>query len=122
VTPAGRDATRRRAERLRRSQDFVTVMRSGRRSRHRLLHIAVRGNGLPQSRFGFSVGKRVGKAVVRNRVKRRLRAIMRELRVRAGYDIVTIAQESAVQASFGELRTALTDCLGRAGALEREDA
>ena len=97
-------------------------MRSGRRARHPLLHVVVRYNDLPQSRFGFSVSRRVGKAVTRNRVKRRLRAIMRELPVRAGFDIVAVAQESAASASFSELRSALVTCLRRTEALERENA
>jgi ribonuclease P protein component len=97
-------------------------MRSGRRSRHALLHVAVRGNGLPQSRFGFSVGKRVGKAVTRNRVKRRLRAIMRELPVRAGFDVVTVAHEGAALATYDALRQAATHCLNRTGALRSDDA
>lgn len=97
-------------------------MRSGRRSRHALLHVAVRGNGLPQSRFGFSVGKRVGKAVTRNRVKRRLRAIMRELPVRSGFDVVAVAHEASAAASYDELRDATLACLERTGALRRDEA
>ncbi len=96
-------------------------MRYGRRARHRLLHVAVHCNHLPQSRFGFAVGKRVGKAVARNRVKRRLRAIMRELPVRAGFDVVSIAQESAASASYDELRSAAVECLRRTKTLEREN-
>lgn len=97
-------------------------MRSGRRSRHALLHVAIRGNGLPQSRFGFSVGRRVGKAVVRNRVKRRLKAIMRELPVRAGFDVVTVAHEASATANYETLRQAAMQCLDRTGALRREEA
>lgn len=96
-------------------------MRTGRRGRHRLLYIAIRCNDLPQSRFGFAVGRRVGNAVVRNRVKRRLRAIMRELPVRAGLDVVTVAQETSASASYGELQRAVSQCLRRADALEREN-
>jgi ribonuclease P protein component len=96
-------------------------MRSGRRSRQPLLHVAVRCNDLAHSRFGFSVSRRVGKAVTRNRVKRRLRAIMRELPVRAGFDVVAVAQESAASASYDELRRAATECLRRTDSLEREN-
>lgn len=97
-------------------------MRSGRRARHALLHVAVRSNGLPQSRYGFSVGKRVGKAVERNRVKRRLRAIMRELPIRPGFDVVTVAHEGAALAPYLALRAATAHCLDRSGALRREEA
>ncbi|MBM3140823.1 MAG: ribonuclease P protein component [Chloroflexi bacterium] len=93
-------------------------MRSGRRARHPLLHVAVRCSDLPRTRFGFSVGRRVGSAVVRNRVKRRLRAIMRELPVRPGLDVVAIAQDAAGGASYAELRDAAAQCLRRARGLE----
>lgn len=94
-------------------------MRSGRRARHALLHVAVRSNGLPESRLGFSVGKRVGKAVIRNRVKRRLRAIMRELPIRSGFDVVAVAHEGTALAPYQVLRDAAARCLQGAGALKR---
>jgi ribonuclease P protein component len=96
------------------------VMRYGRRSRHRLVQVAARCNDLPHNRYGFSVGRRVGKAVTRNLVKRRLREIMRELPLRSGYDIVAVAQEPASTATYHELKEAAAHCLRRAGLLETE--
>jgi len=71
-----------------------------------MLHLAARANELPYSRVGYAVSRRVGGAVVRNRVKRRLRAIVRELPIRPGYDIVAVPQPSSASASFEELRCA----------------
>ena len=95
-------------------------MRSGRRSRHALLQVAARCNELPHNRYGFSVGRRVGKATTRNRVKRRLREIMRELPLRTGYDIVTVAREPASAASYHDLKEAATECLRRIDLLPSE--
>ena len=65
-----------RPQRLRATADFERVMRRGRRVRGSLLHLVHRSNGIDESRIGYSVGRRVGNAVVRNRVKRRLRELV----------------------------------------------
>ena len=86
-------------------------MREGRRARHPLLHMVVRRSGVPGTRIGLSVGKRLGGAVVRNQVKRRLRMIVRRFSWHDGLDIVVLAQPPAAIASF----EALTGALARAG-------
>ena len=60
-------------------------------------------------RVGFSVGKKVGNAVVRNKIKRRLRdAFSRQLAaIRPRRDFIVIARPSAAEASFGELQSTL---------------
>ena len=93
-------------------------MREGRRARHPLLHLVVRRSGAPGTRIGFSVGKRLGGAVVRNQVKRRLRMIVRELPWRAGLDIVVLAQPPAAIASFEALSIALARTSEQARILE----
>ncbi|MDA0353086.1 MAG: ribonuclease P protein component [Chloroflexi bacterium] len=108
-----RPSTPRPAERLRRSRDFAAVMRNGRRTRDPLIQLAARPNELPYSRVGYAVSRRVGGAVIRNRVKRRLREIARTLPFDTGYDIVAIPQHLSVQASFQELGSAFDRCARR---------
>jgi ribonuclease P protein component len=110
----------RRPDRLRRPQDFLAVLREGRRGRHRLLGLAVRCNGLEGNRLGFAVGKRVGTAVVRNRVKRRLREILRAAPLIPGHDIVITAYPEAAGATFDELREATLICARRTRVLDLE--
>ena len=78
-------------------------MRDGRRARHPLLQIVARQTGAPTTRVGFSVGKQIGGAVVRNRLKRRLRMIVRDLHWRQGYDVVILPRSGAESASFREI-------------------
>ncbi len=71
-------------------------------------------NGLPLSRYGFSVSKKVGNAVVRNRIKRWLREIMRATTLKAGHDIIFIVRPAAAGTDYWELRKAVGDMLSRA--------
>ncbi len=80
--------------------------------------VRVRPNAGTVTRFGFAVGKAVGGAVVRNRVKRRLRAIARGVVPRPGLDIVVGARKPAADATYGELERAFVSLMRRAEALQ----
>jgi ribonuclease P protein component len=71
-------------------------------------------NGLLLSRCGFSVGKNVGKAVVRNRVKRLLREITRLTLIKPGWDFVLIARSNSAVAQFDDLNEVVVSLLSRA--------
>lgn len=68
-----------------------------------MLIIRALPNELEISRFGFVVSRRVGKAVVRNHIKRLLREIIRQMPLKPGWDVVLIARVSASVAGFKEL-------------------
>jgi len=80
--------------RLRRPFEFERVRRQGRSWSTPLVVLAVLPNDLGHNRYGFAVGRRIGKAVARNRVKRRLREAVRDLHpgLRQGYDVVVVAR------------------------------
>ena len=71
-------------------------------------------------RYGFAVGKRLGGAVTRNRIKRRLRAAARRCGAAGQVDIVVIARNGAQHASYQELNAALSGLLRRAGLTRSE--
>ncbi len=75
-------------------------------------------NGLPHSRSGFIVSKRVGNAVVRNRIRRRLKETIRTRPLPDGWDIVFSVKTSAPGATFAQLRSAVVDLLTRSELLD----
>ncbi len=75
-------------------------------------------NGLTLSRYGLSVGKRVGKAVVRNKIKRLLREILRLASLEPGWDIVFIARPAVAKADYANLKRAIESLLSRAHLLK----
>lgn len=78
-------------------------------------HHAKAGQEAEGPRFGFTVSKKVGKAVVRNRIRRRLKAATRELldSARAGYDYVIIARPAAADRPYADLKADLAHALTR---------
>ena len=118
VPPTGVQSPMTRQQGLKRPQDFAEVRRKGRSWSNSALVLVALPNGLVMSRFGFTVGKRVGSAVVRNRIKRRLREVTRRSEVARGWDLVVIARGEAASANFQELGLALTSLLRRARLLD----
>ncbi|HXF50495.1 MAG TPA: ribonuclease P protein component [Dehalococcoidia bacterium] len=110
----------RREQRLRRREDFAAVYERGRRYTGDLLAIRVLPNGLDVTRFGIATGRAIGGAVVRNRVKRRVREGLRTLPVAPGWDIVVNVRRPAVEADYWRLRDAAAKLLARAGLLQAE--
>jgi ribonuclease P protein component len=108
----------RREERLTRTDQYSVVYRQGLSRASNLLVMRALPNGLAISRYGFSVNKRVGKAVARNRIKRLLREILRGIRVKSGWDTVFVVRSSAADADFATLKETVESLLARDALLE----
>lgn len=96
---------------------FRRLYQKGNQAANRYLVIYCRKNHSQENRVGLTVGKKLGKAVVRNRLRRRLREVYRlhEQEFLPGYDIVVVARSRAVNAPFAQLTQAylsLADKLG----------
>ncbi len=91
---------------------------------NQLLVLVHAANAEGQSRFGFAVGKKLGGAVERNKIKRRLREQvrlhLRANRLRGGVDVIIIARPGARGTDHNALTRALDDLIRRAGLWQGE--
>jgi ribonuclease P protein component len=106
-----------RVYRLRRPDQFRRARREGRSFTGPLLTLNVVAGRRRRTRCGFVVGKQIGTAVRRNRVKRRVREAVRLAlsQINPGYDIVFVARSPELLAApFGAIRDAVEQLLRRA--------
>jgi len=108
--------------------DFLAANRGLRVARPGFV-LLVRPNAGPEGgkglRYGITVTKKIGNAVVRNRMKRRFRALLREALPGAGlpdHDHVLIGREGGIERDFAALREELAIALARAGAGKADPA
>ena len=99
---------------------FRRLYHRGTSAANRLLVVYCCRNRTQENRVGLTVGAKLGHAVVRNRLRRRLREIYRlnEGRFRTGWDIVVVARSRAVTAEYAELEKAYLSLADRLGLLE----
>ena len=88
------------------------------------LVLYARKNHTPYNRVGITVSKKLGKAHIRNRVRRRLREVYRinEEKFQPGWDIVVVARSKAIDAPFDQLVRGYLALAKKAGILRTEDA
>jgi ribonuclease P protein component len=101
---------------MRKRADFLKTASARRQGTNGfLLQARDRADGTPMVRVGFTASKKIGNAVLRNRAKRRLRALAREVlsvRAKTGWDYVLVARpEATVIRSFSDLQADLTQAL-----------
>ena len=105
---------------LKKSEQYALVYNKGASLSDKLIVIKILSNGLSYSRYGFSVSRRLGGAVTRNRTKRRLREIMRKLSLEEGWDIILIARSGAAAVDYQVLRKSVCNLLLKARIIKRE--
>jgi ribonuclease P protein component len=106
-----------RKYRLRRNSEFQRTRQEGKCWSHRLLVLCALRNDLSYSRFGFAASRRIGNAVARNRVRRRMREVVRLERqtISPGWDVVLVARAAIAQATYAETTLAVRQLVSRAG-------
>jgi ribonuclease P protein component len=95
--------------RLLKKKDFDAVWQKGRSSYDSFLGVKALTNGLAANRFGIMVGLKVSKkAVDRNKLKRRLRELIRAASLKDGFDVLITVLPAAKKAEFADLRASLS--------------
>lgn len=100
---------------IRRRADFLAANRGLRVARPGFVLLA-RPNEAQGKRYGVTVTKRIGNAVVRNRMKRRFRELLRDALPAEGlpdHDHVLIGREGGIERDFGQMRAELSAALAR---------
>lgn len=109
--------------RLRHPHDFERLRQQGKTYRHRLLLINLAANTLPHNRYGIVTGKRLGKAVIRNRVRRLLRESLRQLDplLQTGYDVVVVAHPPILEQPQGQIQRIVFEVLRQTGIVRQDE-
>lgn len=101
---------------------FRRLYHKGKSAANRYLVLYCRRNGSAENRIGYTVSAKMGKAVVRNRVRRRLREIYRlhEGQFCPGWDLVVVVRSAAVDAPYKKLEGAYLTLAGKLELLKKE--
>lgn len=95
-------------------RQFEAIFSQGRTWSTNLVVLKGLPNGLEYSRYGFAAGKHLGKAVIRNRVKRRLRECVRYIPLKTGWDLVFVARQGITSADYPGLKQAILELVAKA--------
>ena len=100
--------------RLTQNKQFAAISSQGSSRANSLLVLKVLPNGLEYSRYGFSVSRRLGNAVVRNHVRRLMRESARLTEAKPGWDMLFIARRLITDADYHKVKRSVEDLLQRA--------
>jgi ribonuclease P protein component len=106
---------------LKKSSQFSLVYDEGKTWPGKEVVLKALSNGSDTTRFGFVVSRRLGKAVLRNRIKRRLREIARQTPVKNGWDIIIIARVPVLLADYESLEKSVKKLMFKAGLIIGEN-
>ena len=108
TTSATENSFVKRATTVKENYEFRRIYAKGRSGVSPCLVVYCRPNKRPNNRLGVTVSAKLGHAVVRNRVRRRLREIFRlsQPKMRKGYDVIIVARSRAVTAPYREMEKA----------------
>jgi ribonuclease P protein component len=100
-------------------KDFAMIQERGISRSHPLFSARVLRTDLTETRFAFATSRRLGTAVVRNRIRRRLREALRAMAgtLQPGWDVLIVVRPSMIEADHRTMTEALRRLLGRAGVI-----
>lgn len=107
---------------LKQNHLFRRAYQRGKSSAGRFVVVYCRKNGLDFNRLGITVGTKVGHAVVRNKIRRRIREAyrLREASFKQGYDLVVVARGRAAEGTYDEIAECLYAMSQKLGVMRKE--
>ena len=107
---------------IKQNYEFRRLYSKGKSCANAYLVVYCQKNREGRSRLGVTVSKKLGHAVVRNRVRRRIREIYRLNREKMlpGWDIIVVGRGRSVKGPYEKMNEAYLDCLGRLSLLREE--
>lgn len=108
---------------IKENKDFKRLYYRGKKLSADCVAIYWRRTGAPGCRLGITVSSKIGKAVVRNRIRRLIRESYRlmEDRVATGFDLVVVARSKAARADFAAVRADLEKVLVKSGIIKADE-
>jgi len=106
---------------LTKNYEFKRLYNKGKSAATKHVVVYCMKNGKPENRIGITVSTKLGGAVQRNRVRRRLKEIYRlnEAALKTGYNIVVIARLASRSAGWGELESSVLHLFGKLDLIKR---
>lgn len=108
---------------LKNNQDFKKIYKTGKNYWNRNLILYVRKNDQEVNRVGYSITKKVGNSVIRNKIRRRMKEIYRLnlLNLDEGYDLIFIPKKNVTEISYRELESAMLHIIKLTGIKKVKD-
>ncbi|MEG2869484.1 MAG: ribonuclease P protein component [Terrisporobacter sp.] len=103
---------------LKKDSDFRKVYKHGKSFANKYLVMYILENRSDLSRVGISVSKKVGNAIIRNKIRRRIKECYRlnvDENVKAGYDIVFIARVSSNEVEYKDIEKSINHLIKKSG-------
>lgn len=110
--------------RIRKNTEFKKIYKSGKNYWNRNIILYCMKNDINETRAGFTISKKMGNAVTRNKIKRRMKEAYKRnfFDLKSGYDLIFIPKKHIVNISFGELENSIRHILKISGVLKRNES
>lgn len=107
--------------RIRKNMEFKNIYKLGKNYWNRNLILYVKKNGLDETRVGYTITKKIGNAVIRNKLRRKMKEIYRLNfhNIRQGYDLIFIAKKSIKDIPYKELEGSMIHIMSIAKVLKK---
>ena len=107
--------------RIRKNMEFKNIYKLGKNYWNRNLILYVKKNGSNETRVGYTITKKIGNAVTRNKLRRRINEIYRLkfYNIKEGYDLIFIAKKSIKDISYNELEGSMIHIMSIAKLLKK---